>query len=619
MRDWAHLSPLQVLFPYNEDLSTRAPISFQTAIRFMWPFKADLWARKVFGGQTYKEVNKPWFEFGQIPVERFKIRLSIAFAEVATHNHFVLDRGGKVFNRTAPVIKLPAEAAEDNHLALLGLLNSSTACFWMKQVFHNKGSTVDGKGARQTTVAFENFYQMAGTGLKKFPIAEETDDTLEIAKALDTAAQRLQRCDVDSVLSAWKGDEPLDGLLADARARSAAIERHMIALQEELDWHCYRLYGLTEEDVCHSGEVPEVRLGERAFEIHLARRMAAGEVESTWFQRHGSMPITEVPGRWPADYRALVQKRLEAIEQNRWIGLVERPEYKRRWNREPWEKRQQRALREWMLDHLESLCHAPSLLTCAQLADRVRHNTAFHQVAALYTGDDLFDAQTLVSELVAGDEVPQMAACRYKPAAMEKFRAWQHTWDLQRLEDAIDARTALDPSDPDHLSEEQAVALKVEQVGDIALPPKYKSSDFRKASYWPLRGKLDVPRERFFSLPGCEKAGDSTLVIGWAGLDHLQRAKAIAGWYVERKEQDGWEAERLTPMLAALDELVPWLKQWHHQMDPEFGQRLDEYFEGFLLEELRGLGLTRDDLRAWRPPAGRRGRRSASRRSGTAA
>ena len=32
------------------------------------------------------------------------------FAFVATHNHFVLDLGGKVFNRTAPAIKLPAPA-----------------------------------------------------------------------------------------------------------------------------------------------------------------------------------------------------------------------------------------------------------------------------------------------------------------------------------------------------------------------------------------------------------------------------------------------------------------------------------------------------------------------------
>lgn len=38
--------------------------------------------------------------------------------------HFVLDRGGKVFKQTAPVIKLSESATEDDHLALLGVLNS---------------------------------------------------------------------------------------------------------------------------------------------------------------------------------------------------------------------------------------------------------------------------------------------------------------------------------------------------------------------------------------------------------------------------------------------------------------------------------------------------------------
>ena len=71
---------------------------------------------------------------------RYRTPLSIAFAFVATHNHFVLDRGGKVFKQSAPIIKLPADATEDDHLALLGLLNSSTACFWMKQVIHDKGA-----------------------------------------------------------------------------------------------------------------------------------------------------------------------------------------------------------------------------------------------------------------------------------------------------------------------------------------------------------------------------------------------------------------------------------------------------------------------------------------------
>src|SRR5207253_9096996 len=116
--------------------------------------------------------------------------LSIVFAFVATHNHFVLDRGGKVFNRSAPIIKLPAEATENDHFAVLGLLNSSTGCFWMKQVFHDKGSTVDSHGARQTTVAFENFREFTGTGLLKFPLP--MDRPMILAKQLDELAQHRQ-------------------------------------------------------------------------------------------------------------------------------------------------------------------------------------------------------------------------------------------------------------------------------------------------------------------------------------------------------------------------------------------------------------------------------------------
>ena len=70
---------------------------------------------------------------------RYRSPLSIAFAFVATHNHFVLDHGGKVFKQAAPLIKLPADATGTDHLALVGLLNSSPACFWMKQVLHDKG------------------------------------------------------------------------------------------------------------------------------------------------------------------------------------------------------------------------------------------------------------------------------------------------------------------------------------------------------------------------------------------------------------------------------------------------------------------------------------------------
>jgi hypothetical protein len=653
VRDWEIVPGEWSLMPY--DLQTANPLTAlpETIGRHFWTFRCHLRHRKDFG-QFIEERGLRWYEHSMFFPQRFRSPLSITFAEVATHNHFVLDRGCKVFKQTAPVIKLPADASEDDHLTLLALLNSSTACFWMKQVFHNKGAR--GTGGGFVSEEWEQFYQIAGTGLRAFPIAADPEgQARDLARQLDALARELAEREPARILSrqfdvgdlaleqSGRGGERIPpnppfskggieggvlmkggtGLAVDSSvaATHPPFEKggaggDLIALQEELDWLSYRLYGLTDEDLCHGATPPEIRLGERPFEILLARRLATGETQTTWFARHNSTPITQIPAHWPADYRALTERRLQAMADNPWVRLIEQPEYKRRWNREPWESRRRRALRDWLLDFLEGLCRsserggsAQRTLPVAQLAERARHDAAFQQVAALYTGSDTFDARTLVGELVEGDQVPQMAAARYKPSAMPKFHAWRETWDKQRAEDAIDARTALDPADPRSLTAEQARALKAQEIGDIPLPPKYASTDFRKPSYWGLRGKLDVPKERFFSLPGCERSGDSTLVIGWAGLDHLQRAQAIATWYLERKEQDGWDAERLMPMLVALDELIPWLKQWHNTLDPELGERLGDYYEGFLLEELRHLDLSRDALSDWEPAAPARGRR----------
>src|SRR5208337_157895 len=113
---------------------------------------------------------KPWYEYGQIPVERAKVPLSIVFCEVATHNHFVLDRGGRVFRQTAPVIKLQSGAPLNDHLALLGPLNSSIGCFWLKQVCHCKGG--GGIGGGIAAESWERFYAINGTKLEHFPLPE---------------------------------------------------------------------------------------------------------------------------------------------------------------------------------------------------------------------------------------------------------------------------------------------------------------------------------------------------------------------------------------------------------------------------------------------------------------
>src|SRR5207249_4223059 len=123
-----------------------------------------------------------WTWYRWIP-EKYRTPLSITFAFVSTHNHFVLDRGGKVFKQSAPVIKLPADATEDDHLALLGLLNSSTACFWMKQSFQTKGSSGIGRGVYDER--WEFFYEHTGTGVGAFPILDSRAETLPLVRELD--------------------------------------------------------------------------------------------------------------------------------------------------------------------------------------------------------------------------------------------------------------------------------------------------------------------------------------------------------------------------------------------------------------------------------------------------
>lgn len=142
------------------------------------------------------------------------------------------------------------------------------------------------------------------------------------------------------------------------------------------------------------------------------------------------------------------------------------------------------------------------------------------------------------------------------------------------------------------------------------MPPKYASADFLTTNYWRLRGKLDVQKERWVSFPHCH-GSDGTLMIAWAGYNHLQLARAISTHYVDVQERlGGREDPRLVPLLACLIELLPWLKQWHNEIDPWFRLPMGDYFEGFIQEEARQMGKTPAEIRAWRPA-----QRAASRRN----
>jgi Eco57I restriction-modification methylase len=169
IRDWSYDTPDLSIWLYDERLDLVPLDKVPHAARLLWLCKSVISHRKRFGTPML-DRGLQWYEWQELYTDKLRTPLSIAFAFVATHNHFVLDRGGKVFNRSAPVIKLPPDATEDDHLALLGLLNSSVACFWMKQVFYPK-ATVSGDVSIEKGRPEANRYEFAGTGLNhsQFP------------------------------------------------------------------------------------------------------------------------------------------------------------------------------------------------------------------------------------------------------------------------------------------------------------------------------------------------------------------------------------------------------------------------------------------------------------------
>jgi hypothetical protein len=340
--------------------------------------------------------------------------------------------------------------------------------------------------------------------------------------------------------------------------------------------------------------------------------------QSTWFKRHGSTPITELPAHWPADYRALVERRIALIESNAWVGLLERPEYKRRWNQPGWDDLEQVALKGWLLDRLETAHYwaAPTLQQAADLAAHAERDSDFMAVAALYTGHPGFDVPALILALLKDESVPALNVLRYKESGLRKRLDWEQTWAQQRAEDAIDAAVAIEhPRREGEPEAEWQARLKPEQdtckaaqVGKIPAPPKYASADFLNSTLWRLRGGLDVPKERFFTVPDPQAPGE--WLYGWAGWNPAQRVRAVAGAYLHAEQSSGADAVHLIPLLAAVNEELPWVLQWHNAMDPELDVRPGDYFCSWLGEQLNRHCWTAETLNDWRPAAATRRRRA---------
>ena len=259
-----------------------------------------------------------------------------------------------------------------------------------------------------------------------------------------------------------------------------------------------------------------------------------------------STPITEVPAHWPADYRALVERRIALIESDPDVGLIERPEHKRRWNRRAVGRpsarrahgaRARRARGEPSCGRTCGRGRPPSSPTSAR-ARRVL-------VEALELLADRKDADSAATRrrLVARRGRPAPRRQRLTDSGLRKRAVWERSGSCSA------PRTRRGRRDDPGAAEVRAGRLPLAVVLEAARQARRPEGALR---------------------PDPERRARRRQLAG-RRLGRLGRARPRSRARRpdhELREQDAADAERLTPLLAGVLELLPWIHQWHPETDP---------------------------------------------------
>jgi hypothetical protein len=388
-RDWSHSDLPLIIFPYDDKLRPFSEQENAQTVAFLLPYRETLENVVMHGTVKKKETKKRWFEYSRLGRAKCKTPRAIAFPEIATHNHAYFDSRKCLFHQTAPVIKLPLIASDSDHYLAIGILNSSVALFWLKQKCFNKGA---GKHEERDRFVY------AGRKLEAFPVPTACADALSyqmelqrkrdqlkwVAKQrtpsgeavhwsilrLQTFAHACSRMGEQVAQFRMSGIFELPGEAFDSWYRSLpsylqpdpsissgfdaapelirlkrlvqtnreVMRQRMIALQEEMDWLAYFIFGLVDEitirDIPEDPEsVGELHVGQRPFEL--------------------SALNSGPPNDWPTVRKQRWHNRLNALQKNKHLRRIEQLVYKRRWVQPDYEKEFRDAALDWLRDKAE--------------------------------------------------------------------------------------------------------------------------------------------------------------------------------------------------------------------------------------------------------------------------
>lgn len=545
VRDWTVTEPNSIIFPYDDELSPVLPDRGSLLADFFWRYKRLLEGRFAYG-QSQLERGLEWFEYSMLFKYRHVAPIRIFMPSIATHNHFYLDNGTRILKDSGRVILLK-NSEQDDYLFVTAILNSNVACFCLKQTCFNKGTGNDPVRDR---------YDYAGSYVEQVPVPVQQHRNRSTEQYLASLSEEMYRlgnslpalgmvklfelsneayAEWEKSLAAYiSPQKQLPAPFTDAGelefSRDYATElrrdvrQRMIFLQEEMDWLAYEMYGLISRaplarDYLTPAEFKNARLelGQRAFEQ--AGKGYKGDWPKGW-KKGAKGPIPGPAAELPSlseNLQRLIADRVRLIESNKDIALLEDPLYKRRWIPDDYKAELREAAAWWLAEKLEyALEQHGKPITLRHWARLMERDERVMATLELLTGSRAFDVQEEIAKVIAANAVPNRPEHYLKPSGLRK--------------------------------------LHVEGA-------EFARGDFADGTAWQLRGKLNIPRERFiyyreFDDRGSEAPSSGGPWYGWAGWDADQRADALA-LLLQKAMEAGWALHyQQCGLRAALRELL---------------------------------------------------------------
>jgi len=363
VRDWEVWPSAVIIFPYDGALQPLRESLPPSLDQFLSRYRQHLENLVISGTTPKKETHLTWFEYRRLARAKLRAKLNIIFPQISMYNHAYLSNHNVAFKEKAQATVLGDSVPGETWPALAALLNSSTALFILKQVCFNKGPGKRGEQDR---------YEFSGNILQELWVPTEISSGGLVHKmlVLRSSACSFRGNDAGPLSSTKLFEEVGEAYDGWNRALAGYATPHrfighpfgsaqeLLAMKEKAKRERERL---RREMIALQEEMDWLVYAAYGLlpQDHPAVGLGVMDAVHPWEVALGQRPFELAaisagpPADWDDKRRGLWQARLEAIRTNEHIARIEQAVYKRRWVPPDYEKEFAAAFKWWLREKAE--------------------------------------------------------------------------------------------------------------------------------------------------------------------------------------------------------------------------------------------------------------------------